>query len=58
MDAQDFRSLQEAYMEVVENQQLDEAEGSYGQTPKSSLRYGDRWQKDLKTYKTTKAGSY
>jgi hypothetical protein len=25
MDAQDFRSLQEAYMEVVENQQLDEA---------------------------------
>ena len=24
MDAQDFRSLQEAYMEVVENQQLDE----------------------------------
>jgi len=26
MDAQDFRSLQEAYMEVVENQQLDEAE--------------------------------
>jgi len=26
MDAQDFRSLQEAYMEVVENQQLDEAQ--------------------------------
>jgi len=25
MDAQDFRSLQEAYLEVVENQQLDEA---------------------------------
>ena len=25
MDVQDFRSLQEAYMEVVENQQLDEA---------------------------------
>jgi len=24
MDAQNFRSLQEAYMEVVENQQLDE----------------------------------
>jgi hypothetical protein len=24
MDAQDFRSLQEAYLEVVENQQLDE----------------------------------
>jgi hypothetical protein len=28
MDAQDFRSLQEAYMEVVENQQLDEEEQS------------------------------
>ena len=27
MDAQNFRSLQEAYMEVVENQQLDEASG-------------------------------
>ena len=26
MDAQDFRSLQEAYLEVVENQQLDEKE--------------------------------
>ena len=26
MDAQDFRSLQEAYLEVVENQQLDEEE--------------------------------
>ena len=39
MDAQDFRSIQEAYMEVVENQQLDEAEGSYGQTPKASAAY-------------------
>ena len=28
MDAQDFRSLQEAYMKVVENQQLDEEEQS------------------------------
>jgi hypothetical protein len=28
MDAQDFRSLQEAYMEVVENQQLDEGKSS------------------------------
>jgi hypothetical protein len=25
MDAQDFRSLQEAYLEVVENEQLDES---------------------------------
>ena len=39
MDAQDIRSLQEAYMEVVENQQLDEGEGSYGQTPKSRAAY-------------------
>ena len=39
MDAQDFRSLQEAYMEVVENQQLDEGEGSYGQTPQSTKRW-------------------
>ena len=27
MDAQELRNLQEAYMEVVENQQLDEASG-------------------------------
>jgi len=39
MNAQDFRNLQEAYMEVVENQQLDEGEGSYGQTPKASAAY-------------------
>ena len=39
MNAQDFRSLQEAYLEVVENQQLDEAEGSYGQTPQSTKRW-------------------
>jgi hypothetical protein len=29
MNAQDFRSLQEAYMEVVENQQLDEVKKQY-----------------------------
>jgi len=29
MDAQELRNLQEAYMEVVENQQLDEAMSSY-----------------------------
>jgi len=38
MNAQDFRSLQEAYMEVVMNE-LDEAEGSYGQTPKADAAY-------------------
>ena len=41
MGTQEFRSLQEAYLEVVENQQLDEAEGSYGQTPKARERYRD-----------------
>jgi hypothetical protein len=41
MGTQEFRSLQEAYLEVVENQQLDEAEGSYGQTPKARKGYGD-----------------
>ena len=41
MDAQEFRSLQEAYLEVVENQQLDEAEGSYGQTPRARKSYAD-----------------
>ena len=39
MDAQELRNLQEAYLEVVENQQLDEAEGSYGQTPKARAAY-------------------
>jgi len=41
MDRQEFRSLQEAYLEVVENQQLDEAEGSYGQTPRARKSYAD-----------------
>ena len=38
MDIQDFLSIQEAYMEVY--QELDEAEGSYGQTPKATAAYG------------------
>ena len=54
MDAQDFRSLQEAYLEVVENQQLDEAEGSYGQTPQSTKRWnkatGSRMNKPASEY--------
>ena len=33
MDAKDIRNLQEAYSEVY--RELDEAEGSYGQTPKA-----------------------
>ena len=37
MDAQDFRSLQEAYLEVVENQQLDEAYVDFTKDRKDSL---------------------
>ena len=37
MGAQDFRSLQEAYMEVVENQQLDEAYVKFTKDRKDSL---------------------
>jgi hypothetical protein len=39
MDAKDIRNLQEAYMEVYYEQELDEAEGSYGQTPKATAAY-------------------
>jgi hypothetical protein len=38
MDAQELRNLQEAYLEVY--QELDEAEGSFGQTPKATAAYG------------------
>jgi len=41
MNSQELRNLQEAYLEVVENQQLDEAEGSYGQTPTARKGYRD-----------------
>ena len=37
MDAQDFRSLQEAYMEVVENQQLDEDSRRMSNKQKTAL---------------------
>jgi hypothetical protein len=37
MNSQDFRNLQEAYLDVY--QELDEAEGSYGQTPKATAAY-------------------
>ena len=60
MDAQELRNLQEAYMEVVENQQLDEASGgiiggktfSSGssqlkQKPKSSSKLGRKIGKSL-----------
>ena len=38
MNSQDIRALQEAYGQVYE---LDEAEGSYGQTPKAQQKMGD-----------------
>jgi hypothetical protein len=47
MNSQDFRSLQEAYMDVY--QELDEAEGSYGQTPKARKSYGDLANKRRET---------
>jgi hypothetical protein len=38
MNSQELRALQEAYNQVYE---LDEAEGSYGQTPKAQQKMGD-----------------
>jgi hypothetical protein len=38
MDSQELRNLQEAYMEVVENQQLDEAREDEGLTPLQKIR--------------------
>jgi hypothetical protein len=39
MDSKELRNLHEAYMEVYAPQELDEAEGSYGQTPKADAAY-------------------
>jgi len=54
MDAQEFRNLQEAYMEVVENQQLDEKEDSpYEKASDAALdaRYGyGRAQGDKRSF--------
>ena len=40
MNSQELRTLQEAYSQVYAPQELDEAEGSYGQTPKATAAYG------------------
>jgi hypothetical protein len=40
MNSQELRALQEAYSQVYAPQELDEAEGSYGQTPKATAAYG------------------
>jgi hypothetical protein len=42
MDAQDFRSLQEAYMEVVENQQLDELTPATPENVQKAVNRRDR----------------
>ena len=41
MNSQELRALQEAYNRVYAPQELDEAEGSYGQTPNARKAYGD-----------------
>jgi len=58
MEASDIRNLQEAYLEVY--QELDEAEGSYGQTPKAhaafnKLRY-ERASTNSRNFKGKKGG--
>jgi hypothetical protein len=40
MNSQEFRALQEAYNQVYAPQELDEAEGSYGQTPNARQKMG------------------
>jgi len=46
MNSQELRALQEAYNQVYE---LDEAEGSYGQTPTARKAYGDLTNKRRNT---------
>jgi hypothetical protein len=41
MKPQDIKNLQEAYSQVYDPQELEEAEGSYGQTPKAQQKMGD-----------------
>jgi hypothetical protein len=40
MNSQELRALQEAYNQVYAPQELDEAEGSYGQTPNARQKMG------------------
>jgi len=55
MDAKDILRLQEAYLEVHQEQELDEAEGSYGSTPKAHLAFSALARKRNKD-KRTKGG--
>ena len=41
MNSQELRALQEVYSQVYAPQELDEAEGSYGQTPKAQQKMDD-----------------
>jgi hypothetical protein len=41
MNSKELRAIQEAYSQVYAPQELDEAEGSYGQTPKAQQKMGD-----------------
>ena len=47
MDAQELRNLQEAYMEVVENQQLNEEEQSSMPPRRSAAERKKKEQKNL-----------
>ena len=48
MDAQELRNLQEAYLEVVENQQLDEG---YAETPEAAeaimVNMSEEWRDEI-----------
>jgi len=55
MNSQDIRNLQEAYMEVVENQQLDEAEAPIRKrggisAPEGERSIGGQANRDNKDY--------
>ena len=58
MEASDIRNLQEAYLEVY--QELDEAEGSYGQTPKAHAAFNklrfERASTNSRNFKGKKGG--
>jgi hypothetical protein len=60
MDAQELRNLQEAYLEVYQEQELDEAEGSYGQTPKAHAAFNKlrvkRQETNAKEFRGMKGG--
>ena len=56
MDAQDFRSLQEAYLEVY--QELDEARGDEGLTPLQKIRVRNRRDAGIENIPTGRKTSF